>query len=412
LGLIKKQFMKIGDKINIPANLTIDPANKRGETGTIIENALGIVTVEFNDGTMGRYFSSVWDSKFAKGGNMNNQNKLESLKKRRAQLTMDMEENAEPQGGPIANKYGRELDKIDMQISKLTNLKPLTYGEALKMGKGGKLKYADYYAKGGKINDENAQMVLNQNTQIKHHTEELKSAVKSGADVPAWVVAKINRSANDISDATHYLEGETKMSKGGKLKYADYYAKGGRINEGNINELVGCNVEHYFTGKKEPVSKKILNVKVTPARFSNRSVKLYYSNNVVDEFPLSKLDEFVKGKEIKINTGDGDAYVIVYRKKMEQGGGIEEGKLYLIGKPEVFNAGRFNSKISTFKTAIIDDTHNIKYGQQSFKSMGTFKPQSNHIKITQKDFNELIKNMKMQTGGDIMKKGWSHKSRK
>jgi hypothetical protein len=73
------------------------------------------------------------------------------------------------------------------------------------------------FAKGGNV-DENAEMVLNQNTQIKHHTEELKSVVKAGAKVPAWVVAKVNRSANDLSDATHYLEGETMMAKGGAVK--------------------------------------------------------------------------------------------------------------------------------------------------------------------------------------------------
>jgi hypothetical protein len=128
--------MKIGSKIKIPSNLKIDPLNKKGQTGTLISDRLGIYTIRFADGKEGRFFASVW-KKFAKGGNV----------------------------------------------------------------------------------DENSEMVLNQNTQIKHHTEELKSVVKAGAKVPAWVVAKVNRSANDLSDATHYLEGETKMAKGGNVKY-------------------------------------------------------------------------------------------------------------------------------------------------------------------------------------------------
>jgi hypothetical protein len=57
--------------------------------------------------------------------------------------------------------------------------------------------------------DENAQMVLNQNKQIKHHSEELAEIIKDKKEVPAWVVSKINRSATDISDATHYLDGHT-----------------------------------------------------------------------------------------------------------------------------------------------------------------------------------------------------------
>ena len=126
--------MKIGSKIKIPNNLKVDPLNKKGQTGTLISDRLGIYTIRFSDGKEGKFFASVW-KKFAKGGKV----------------------------------------------------------------------------------DENAEMVLNQNTQIKHHTEELKSVVKAGAEVPAWVVAKVNRSANDISDATHYLQGETKMAKGGNI---------------------------------------------------------------------------------------------------------------------------------------------------------------------------------------------------
>ena len=62
--------------------------------------------------------------------------------------------------------------------------------------------------KGGAIQgEENAEMVMNQNLQIRHHTEELEEILKSGKQVPAWVVSKLSRAADSISDATHYLEG-------------------------------------------------------------------------------------------------------------------------------------------------------------------------------------------------------------
>lgn len=71
------------------------------------------------------------------------------------------------------------------------------------------------YEKGGDIGSENMGMVLNNNKQIAHHTKELEEAIK-GKKVPAWVVAKVNRAASDLSDATHYLDGtEEKMVKGG-----------------------------------------------------------------------------------------------------------------------------------------------------------------------------------------------------
>ena len=76
------------------------------------------------------------------------------------------------------------------------------------------------YLKGGSVEAENKEMVLNNNKQIAHHTEEMNMAVKNAKNVPAWVVAKVNRSATDLSDATHYMEGENKS-----------YADGGGVGE-------------------------------------------------------------------------------------------------------------------------------------------------------------------------------------
>ena len=55
-----------------------------------------------------------------------NFNKISALKKYRAQLMIDMEQEAEPQGGPIADRYGRELNKIDQAISMLSETKKET----------------------------------------------------------------------------------------------------------------------------------------------------------------------------------------------------------------------------------------------------------------------------------------------
>lgn len=74
--------------------------------------------------------------------------------------------------------------------------------------------------KGGAVQvEENAEMVMNQNLQIRHHTEELEEILKSGKEVPAWVVSKVSRAADSMSDATHYLEGTPdKMAMGGNTK--------------------------------------------------------------------------------------------------------------------------------------------------------------------------------------------------
>lgn len=61
-----------------------------------------------------------------------NATKIKALEKRRAQIVADMEQEAEPQGGPVADQYGAELDKIDRAIAKLRGIKSEpTYDQAI-----------------------------------------------------------------------------------------------------------------------------------------------------------------------------------------------------------------------------------------------------------------------------------------
>ena len=50
------------------------------------------------------------------------------LKAMRAQIMRDMEQEAEPEGGPVADAYGEKLNKIDAAIAKATGKKEPTYG--------------------------------------------------------------------------------------------------------------------------------------------------------------------------------------------------------------------------------------------------------------------------------------------
>jgi hypothetical protein len=69
-------------------------------------------------------------------GNDKNAKKLAFLKKERAQLMRDMEQEAEPEGGPIADEYGRKLNRIDAAIVKLSGRKEMTYDQAIAEGEG------------------------------------------------------------------------------------------------------------------------------------------------------------------------------------------------------------------------------------------------------------------------------------
>ena len=60
-----------------------------------------------------------------------NASKIEFLKKEREQLMRDMEQEAEPEGGPIADEYGNKLNRIDRAIAKLEGRKEMTYDQAI-----------------------------------------------------------------------------------------------------------------------------------------------------------------------------------------------------------------------------------------------------------------------------------------
>ena len=85
-------------------------------------------------------------------------------------------------------------------------------------------KEGGYMAEGGvtakEVVESNADMVLSQIKAVKHHAEELSSVVSRKSNIEAWVVGKIERARTDLSDITHYLEGnKDKMSMGGTVRH-------------------------------------------------------------------------------------------------------------------------------------------------------------------------------------------------
>lgn len=132
--------------------------------------------------------------------------------------------------GGRAYKHGGELDVYKL-IDKQTGLAEFigSYEECLTERKrlikefGGVTSIPEEYytikkqlEHGGEL--DNKEMVVNKANEIAHHVKELHETLESKEDVPAWVVAKIERSATDISDVAHYLDGEGKeFGKGGQL---------------------------------------------------------------------------------------------------------------------------------------------------------------------------------------------------
>lgn len=101
------------------------------------------------------------------------------------------------------------------------------------------------YAHGGKIEAENAEMVKSYNKQIAHHTKEMNKAMNKNGEVPAWVVAKMTRSASDLSDATHFMEGK-----------GEEYATGGGVGNDIYYGVIDSNNNLVFQSKNEREAKQ------------------------------------------------------------------------------------------------------------------------------------------------------------
>jgi hypothetical protein len=101
-------------------------------------------------------------------------------------------------------------------------------------------------ADGGSLEAQSLEMAQNVSVQIAHHAEELKDALNGKTYVEPWVTSMLQRAADNLSDATHYLEGkEEKMAKGGKLTNGkENYEKGDEgMYEGNEVRVVKLDTE-------------------------------------------------------------------------------------------------------------------------------------------------------------------------
>jgi hypothetical protein len=103
-----------------------------------------------------------------------------------------------------------------------------------KFKKGGQVKKRKKYGEGGSVEQGNLEMMKNQAIQVKHHADELIEALKQNPRIDAWVVSLMDRATQNLSNITHYLDGELKhfakggmmMKKGGKIHYSYTNAHG------------------------------------------------------------------------------------------------------------------------------------------------------------------------------------------
>jgi len=121
--------------------------------------------------------------------------KLRALKKKRAEIMLDMEQEAEMEGGPIADKYGDMLNVIDAEIAKQNAMMGLE--EDLDLGH----------------EDNEPHMLKADLYRIGKYAMELYQMVdgfegQGEVDFPHWWQSKIIKSKDMLVSAKHYLDFE------------------------------------------------------------------------------------------------------------------------------------------------------------------------------------------------------------
>tara|TARA_B110000977_G_scaffold94944_1_gene125431 strand:- start:1639 stop:3201 length:1563 start_codon:yes stop_codon:yes gene_type:complete len=167
------------------------------------------------------------DTKFAVGkeNNIQRDAKIKELEAKRAQIMRDMEQEAEPEGGKIADKYGSELNKIDQVLLKLRGTKNVSEDEEEDARND-----ADYEAGWSDDprldedidighQDDEPQMLKSDLYRIAKYSAELYKMIdtydnmEQEVDFPHWWQAKVIKARDLMVGAKHYLDGEEKVDQ-------------------------------------------------------------------------------------------------------------------------------------------------------------------------------------------------------
>ena len=128
-----------------------------------------------------------------------NASKIEMLQNKRAEIMRDMEQEAEPEGGKISNKYGRMLNKIDNAIEKLGG-NPMS--EDLDIGH----------------EDNEPQMLKAELARAGQMVQMLYKAIdkydgQGEVDFPQWWQKKIIQANTMLDSAFDYIDGKERVAQ-------------------------------------------------------------------------------------------------------------------------------------------------------------------------------------------------------
>jgi hypothetical protein len=269
-------------------------------------------------------------------------------------------------------------------------------------------KLFGFFEKGGEIAQENNEMLQSNIVELKHHADELDKIVTNKTEVEPWVIAKTERASTDLSDVTHYLDGEKKKGLKMPFKKGGYMAQGGKvlmeidthkaIKDGNKIKIYRKELE--FDSNYDIVGEKLKLLYSIPSENEDDLLPMFEdfkeTNRILmseanSEFSMAKGGYMARGgkisyegKEGKIVSKKGDMYFVEIEKyhpngdtlrtvlregefkKMADGGMLPNGKYkYEKGDEGMFQGDevrvvKYHNGDRTYEYNIIDEDGKVK----------------------------------------------------
>jgi len=136
------------------------------------------------------------------------------------------------------------------------------------------------YKEGGSLSKENKEMLMNQAIELKHHADELMNVLEKSEYIEPWVVAKAERATTDLSDITHYLEGNSR-----KMKYGGYMREGGDVSEFSLEQFLNF----IYPNVKEIMDSN--NISIDKEFIVSKDMEIAYVPHFMYEYEDEKVSE-------------------------------------------------------------------------------------------------------------------------
>jgi hypothetical protein len=310
-------------------------------------------------------------------------NKMEALQDERSSLMSDMEQEAEPEGGKIANRYGNQLNALDAKISELEK-------QIITMGNKDRelrIKYEDA-------------MAIKKKARLSLKSALQKESVNEAASVPSnirdfakrrgsYVTSLVKKVATWAEKAGKRISGGTAIGKNYSTLILDMAHQGSEIRIDLDEETVTLFGKDVFDAKS---FKKVLDA-------NNQNESLKATNKGIDGLKVGdKVQNQYDSVIATIKSIDGNSVTVVYddMKSLRNEFGPEAKEFY--NQSEKLPMAKFKKAWDRKEYIAVNEDYAKSYGSAMKKALN--RPNFNQLAYISSAEYQKVKKLKNFNAAD------------